>query len=455
MRDRLPETLRGAIVTGGQTESQRDAVRFVLETWPVPVLAVGGGCDLLNLASGGKQRPMGRLASGMTTVRTDDRSVLLAGIPGPLTAWMRRTGVVDQVAPDMTAVAWDVDGHVVGIESADHRRFGIRFAPHLGASEGGRLILRRFVREVCGCSSDWRLPEQLPVLVSAIQEQVGDRPVVSLLSGGLYSTVLTALLRRALPERQVRTVHVDTGLMRLGESERVLALAQTLDIRQIEVVDARREVLADLAATNDWRAREACVIRHLQTIPRRPEVGEIALQAFGRGPMALGVGRDTGWPGKGAPLSGNRSGDAVLAPIQGYFRDEVRQLARLLGVVGESVSWPAFPVAGLAGRCDGPVTAHRLEILRQADAWLMAELDRRGLFPDLVHAAVRLTGDGAGGDALFVQATRSDDGFTGRAEALPADLWEILAARVRDAWPGVRRVWYETVPVFPIPADGG
>ncbi|MBC7542934.1 MAG: hypothetical protein H7338_09410, partial [Candidatus Sericytochromatia bacterium] len=151
--------------------------------------------------------------------------------------------------------------------------------------------------------------------------------------------------------------------------------------------------------------------------------------------------------------SAGEGGDAVITPLHGYFRDEVRQLGRLLGVVGEPLDWPPFPMAGLAARCEGTVSAQRLETLRQADAWVMAELDRRGLLAGLAHFAVRLQPGGPAGDTLLVQAIRSDDGFTGHALTLPPDLWDTLAGRLHDALPSIRRVLYETVPTYPIPAD--
>ncbi|MBC7541433.1 MAG: gamma-glutamyl-gamma-aminobutyrate hydrolase family protein, partial [Candidatus Sericytochromatia bacterium] len=326
----LPAGVCGIIVTGATTDARRDAVIDAVLKGPVPVLAVGAGFDLMNVALGGQQRHMGRLASGMTTVRTDDRSGLLDQVPAPLSVWMRRTSVVAGLAAALTAIAWDVDGHVVGAESQARQRFGVRFHPHLAASDSGRLILRRFVHDICGCRSDWRLPEQIPGLLADVREAVGSRPVIALLSGGLYSAVTVGLLQRALPEPQVVALHVDTGVMRQGESERVLALAQAMNLRRIEVRDAHRDVLAALGGLHRTVEKHACLAQQLQAraihAAARAEGTDRPTLAFGQVSPAGDMAPVAAGHTCNRHLSAGDGGDAVITPLHGYFRDEVRQL---------------------------------------------------------------------------------------------------------------------------------
>lgn len=397
---------------------------------PLPVLAVGDGFAAM-IPPESRWRPSGPAQSGFVTVRVDDRTTLWAGNGLPFAAWFRRSRGLDGAPAGLTVTAWDPDGRPVGIEESSGRRFAVQFHPQRSGSESARQMLRRFVRDIAGCVVDWRLPEQVPGLVEAMRRLAGEGPVVVLVSGGPASLVTAALARRALGADRVVAVHADTGVLRQGESERVLAAVQALDLHRVEVHDLGDTLWPLLLPTETVADRQAVVADCLLGLARQ------VAGRFGFPSPAILVGNAAAWP----------VDSGLVSPLLDYDRSEWQQLGRALGVPDDVLMLPPFPLSGLAARCDGPLTTARLAMLRQADARLTADLGRCAPEAALSHVAVRLTVPGPGRETLIIEAHQADDGLAARPFEATPGFWPDLAERLRAGLPAVRHIYLDLSPL--------
>jgi GMP synthase (glutamine-hydrolysing) len=396
-----------------------------------PVLAIGDGfAALLRSLPDLRWRPLGTPLAGFGTVRVDDRSQLWQGTDLPFSAWFRRSRVLERAPDGYRITAWDAEGHPIGLDDETGRRFAVQFHPQRSGSEAARQMLRRFVREICGCTVDWRLPEQVSRLIAHVRDVAGTGPVVVLISGGVASMVTAALVHRALGADRVLAVHADTGLLRQGESERVLAAALGLDLHRVELTDVADTLWPLVRGDMPPAGRQTVVAQCLLAMAR---------QTAGRGGFGdqpVFVGSVDPWP----------EATGILAPLQAFDRSEWVQVGRALGVPDEILVQTPFPLAGLADRCDGELTERRLETLRRADARVMDDLARLGGAAPLTHVAVRLTVPAPGREALIIEACQADDGLAVQPFEAAPGFWSELAERLRGALPGVRHVYLDLAP---------
>lgn len=395
----------------------------------LPVLAVGDGFEAV-LPADCRWRPCGAAQNGGHTVRVDDQARLWLGNGLPFPAWFRRSKALERVPEGCRATAWDPEGRPVGLDDETGRRFAIQFHPQRRGADAPRQLLRRFVFDVAGCRGDWQVPDQVPHLIDGIRRLADAGPAIVLVGDGLASTVAAALARRALGPERVLAVHADTGVLRQGDSERVQATVQALDLHRVEVHDVADAVWPSLTAAATVEERQAVVVRCLQELARR------AGARFGPpGPVCL-AGTGDGWEDQG-----------IVPLLQGFDRSDWRQLGRAVGVPDELLTQPAFPMAGLAARCEGPLTAARMALLRHADARVMADLARLHPGLTLAHVAVRLAAPTAAGETLVVEACEADDGLVARPYEGDPGFWASLAERLKAAWPAVRHVYLDLAPL--------
>lgn len=440
----------------------------------VPILGICYGMQYLMQRRGGLVARSQVREYGRARVDRVADSPLFRGLPAAFRSWMSHADAVARVAPGFRQTAVSQHGAVAAVESvpgsasapdtAPAPIFGLQFHPEVSHTEYGRQLLDNFATAVCGARRSWDLDSVERRAVAELRRKVGASPVVLLISGGIDSTVVAALLLKALPPEQVHLLYVDTGLMRRGETAEVQAALQQLGARQVQVVDAAARFAAALAGVTEPE-RKRRIIGDLFIEVQRDAMREDLADCFlAQGTLytdliesGSGVGDKAevikSHHNVAAPLvAQRRAAGRLLEPLAALYKDEVRRLGRALGVPPRVLRRHPFPGPGLAVRILGEVTRERCELLRAVDAIYLEELRRRGLYRRVTQAfavllplrSVGVTGDRRSyGVVVALRAVVSDDFMT--AEVYRFELEELLAisARITNEVPGVGRVVYD------------
>ncbi|MFW6093557.1 MAG: glutamine-hydrolyzing GMP synthase [Pseudomonadota bacterium] len=460
---------RGVILSGGPesvTLEHTPRVPDVVFELGVPVLGICYGMQALAAQLGGSVAGSSHHEFGHAVVAVSPESRLLAavndGAGGDLAVWMSHGDKVVEPPPGFTVTARTASAPIAAMEDAERRFYGVQFHPEVTHTDQGQDILGHFARELCGCEGLWTPANIVEDAVAAVREQVGDERVVLGLSGGVDSSVVAALLSRAIGE-QLTCVFVDNGLLRKNERAEVAAAfapSNALNLNLV-VVDAEAEFLMRLAGHEDpedkrriigntfievfdREAKRISGVRWLAQGTIYPDVIESAASKFGKAHVIKSHHNVGGLP--------ERMHLALVEPLRELFKDEVRKIGLHLGLPRELVYRHPFPGPGLGVRVLGEVTKERADVLREADAIFLEELRRSGYYEKVsqafaVHLPVKsvgVVGDARRyADVVALRAVETVDFMTARWAHLPYELIERVSNRIINEISGVSRVVYD------------
>jgi GMP synthase (glutamine-hydrolysing) len=427
----------------------------------VPVLGICYGMQLMTDTLGGCVAPAPQREFGHATVRVSQDSVspIFAALPDELRVWASHGDLVASAPPGFAVVATSANAPVAAMADAERHLYALLFHPEVVHTDRGLDILRNFAYRVCGCTGDWTMRSFIEEATARIRQQVGAGRVVCALSGGVDSTVAAVLLHRAIGER-LTCIFVDNGLLRLNEATQVRdRFANKLRL-PLEFVDASALFLERLEGVVDPERKRKIIGKTFIDVfeQRAAELGRFDFLA--QGTLYPDVIESVSVVGPSAAIKSHhnvgglpdRMQFALVEPVRELFKDEVRVLGRDLGLDEELVSRQPFPGPGLAVRIVGAITPERLDLLRRADAIVVDEVRREGLYRSLWQSfAVLLPVQSVGvmGDertyeyTAAVRAVESRDGMTADWARLPHDLLGRISSRIVNEVKGINRVVYD------------
>ncbi len=451
---------RGIILSGGPAsvyETGAPRVDPQLFGSGIPVLGICYGVQLMAHLLGGRTAPTSGREYGRTRLFVDDRADLFAGLEPRLLCWMSHGDAVVELPDGFIPLAHT--DHTPFAALADRRRrlYGVQFHPEVTHTPWGREVLRNFLYDVCGCRAQWTMASFITTQVETIRTRVGTGRAICALSGGVDSGAAAALVHRAIGG-QLTCMFVDHGFLREGEPDQVIRTFRDHFRIPLVHVDARERFRSRLAGVTDPEAKrraigeefiavfdeEAGRLGHFDFLVQGtlyPDVIESGTRTAARIKTHHNVG--------GLPATMRFQ---LIEPFRELFKDEVREVARQLGLPDAIVWRHPFPGPGLAIRILGEVSADRVELLRAADAIVVEELRGAGLTQEVWQAfavllpiqTVGVRGDArAYGDAVAIRAVTSEDGMTADWARLPEDLLERIASRITRELPRITRVVYD------------
>jgi len=465
---------KGVILSGGpesvhQGQAPKAHTELFAQGWPL--LGICYGMQIMAEQLGGRVEASELHEYGPARVLTIGHSSLLGGLgnltnqdnqPGvcQLDVWMSHGDQVTELPPGFVAIAATDNAPLAAIEDATRHFYGLQFHPEVTHTRQGRSILQRFVTGICGCEQRWTASNIIDSSIADIRARTGDDEVILGLSGGVDSSVVAALLQRAIGDR-LTCIFVDNGLLRLHEGDQVMAtFAENLGVHVIRV-NAEQRFLSALNNIHDPEQK-------------RKVIGKIFIEVFQEQATHCGNAR---WLAQGTiypdviESAGSRTGKSkvikshhnvgglpenmslkLLEPLRELFKDEVRRIGVDLGLPHEMVYRHPFPGPGLGVRILGAVNKQFADILRQADAIFIQALHDAGLYHQVSQAfavflpikSVGVVGDHRAYDyVISLRAVETVDFMTANWSRLPYDLLAEVSSRIINEVPGVSRVAYD------------
>ncbi|MDT0497169.1 glutamine-hydrolyzing GMP synthase, partial [Algiphilus sp. W345] len=462
---------RGIILSGGPesvTAENSPRAAMVVYELGVPVFGICYGMQTMAVQLGGVVVGSETREFGYAEVRARGHSKLFRDIEdrvnakghGLLDVWMSHGDHVVQLPQGFFACGQTRDVPLAAMADDERRYYGVQFHPEVTHTAQGARILSRFVHDLCGCGSSWTPGKIIDDAIARVREEVGGGKVLLGLSGGVDSSVVAALLHKAIGD-QLTCVFVDHGLLRLDEGDQVMRVfAQHLGVKVIRV-NAEQRFMQALAGVDDPEAK-------------RKIIGGLFIDVFDEEATTL---TDVDYLAQGTiypdviESAGSKTGKAhvikshhnvgglpahmklkLVEPLRELFKDEVRKIGVELGLPREMVYRHPFPGPGLGVRILGVVTQDAANKLRKADAIFIEELRKAGLYDEVSQAfavflpvkSVGVMGDGRRHEPVIaLRAVETIDFMTARWAHLPYELLDVCARRIVNEVNGTSRVVYD------------
>ncbi len=461
----------GIVLSGGPasvTEAETPRAPQAVFELGVPVLGICYGMQTMAAQLGGRVENASKHEYGYAEVRARGHSMLLADIQDRcdadgkawLDVWMSHGDKVAALPPGFQVMCENAATPIAGMFDPARHFYAVQFHPEVTHTLQGKALLGRFVHDICGCGQDWNMPDYVAEAIAKVQAQVGTDEVILGLSGGVDSSVVAALLHRAIGA-QLTCVFVDTGLLRLNEGEMVMDMfARNLGVKVIRV-DASERFMSKLAGVSDPEKKRKIIGGEFVAVFQEESAKLKSAKWLAQGTIYPDVIESAGAKTKKAHAikSHHNVGGLpedmhlkLLEPLRELFKDEVRELGIALGLPHEMVYRHPFPGPGLGVRILGEVKREYADLLRQADHIFIEELRAAGWYDKTSQAfavflpvkSVGVMGDGRTYDyVVALRAVVTSDFMTAHWAELPYALLGKVANRIVNEIRGINRVTYD------------
>lgn len=463
-----PQTLsklapKGLILSGGPSsvyQSNAPLPDVKIFDLKVPTLGICYGMQAMAHLLGGSVAQAGKREYGRSNVTVLKADGLFQDVRKDSVCWMSHGDSVEKAPAGFEVIASTGNTQTAAIADPARRLYGLQFHPEVAHTEEGTKILRNFLFEVCGCRGEWSMSSFIQETESRIREQVGNAHVVLGLSGGVDSSVAAVLLNQAIG-KQLTCIFVDNGLLRSDEKEKVEETFSRHFQLNVRFVDATERFLSRLAGVTDPEQKRKIIGEQFIRVFEEEAKKIPNVRFLGQGTLYPDVIESvSAWGGPSATIKTHHNVGGLpkdmnltlIEPLRDLFKDEVREVGKLLEIPDEILWRHPFPGPGLAVRILGEVTSERLRIVREADTIVLSEIKQAGYYQKLWQAfAVLLPVKTVGvmGDertyenVIAIRAVTSQDAMTADWAKLPPELLGTISNRIINEVKGVNRVAYD------------
>jgi len=453
---------KGIVLSGGpssvyDTEAPRpDPAIFELG---IPILGICYGMQIMADMLGGKVAGSQRREYGRAELNVDEAEGLLLGFGKRTQVWMSHGDRIEKMPKGFKVIAHTANAPQAAMYNLKRNMYALQFHPEVVHTEEGEQMLRNFVFQVCDCKPTWRMASFIDWAVNDVRQTVGGSKVISALSGGVDSAVSSLLVHRAVGDK-LTCIFVDNGLLRKNEATKVIdTFEKHFHIKLIHI-DAQKRFLDKLKGVTDPEKKRKIIGNEFISVFEEEAKKIKGAEFLVQGTLYPDVIESVSFKGPSAVIKSHHNVGGLpevmklklVEPLRELFKDEVRRVGQELGL-SEEICWRhPFPGPGLAIRCLGEITDERLGILRDADAIVLEEIKKAGLYREIWQAfAVLLPVRSVGvmGDertyenVMAFRAVTSVDAMTADWARIPYETLGVISNRVINEIKGINRVVYD------------
>ncbi len=454
---------KGIILSGGPASVYADGApicKTEIFKMGIPMLGICYGMQLMAYALGGKVEPTTTREYGFAKLYIDDHDDLFHDLDYKQQVWMSHGDSVLQVPEGFKTLAHTENLPISSMADTTKKLFGLQFHPEVVHTPSGKEIISNFLFRICNCNPTWTMSSFIQRSIAGIKNEVGNDTVICAVSGGVDSTVLSALIHHAIGD-QLKCIFVDNGLLRKNEARDVISFFRNDLCIDLDFVDASDRFLTKLSEIVDPEQKRKIIGREFIEVFQEEASKFMNAKFLAQGTLYPDV-IESGGLSK-SPAATIKSHHNVgglpetlklklIEPLRELFKDEVRMLAKELGLPEKAIRRHPFPGPGLAVRIIDSITKEKLDLLREADAIFIEELHASGMYDRVWQAfavllpvkSVGVMGDERTYDQVIaLRSVDAEDAMTADWSKLPYDLLAKVSSRIINEIKGINRVVYD------------
>ncbi len=457
----LSPNMKGVILSGSPCSvREADAPNPDLQAFlgKIPVLGVCYGAQLMAWQQGGNVEASGTREYGRARLANHTESPLFKGISEHSQVWMSHGDTITKVPDHFKLIASTDTVRVAAFQVENQQTYGIQFHPEVTHSLEGKMLLKNFIVDICGCSQDWTSEAFVESTVQQLRDKLGTDKVVMGLSGGVDSSVAATLIHKAIG-KNLYCIFVDNGLLRKNEFEEVLHSYQDMGLNVVGV-NAKQEFYTALEGLSDPEAKRKAIGKTFIDIFDAEAHKIQDVKWLGQGTIYPDVIESVSVKGPSVTIKSHHNVGGlpetmkmkVVEPLQALFKDEVREVGRKISIPANILNRHPFPGPGLGIRILGTITPEKVQVLQDVDAIFINGLKKHNLYDEVWQAgAILLPVQSVGvmGDertyenAVALRAVTSIDGMTADWARLPYDFLAEISNEIINRVKGVNRVVFD------------
>tara|TARA_B100000029_G_scaffold516248_1_gene627967 strand:- start:1853 stop:3391 length:1539 start_codon:yes stop_codon:yes gene_type:complete len=451
--------IKGIILSGGPSsvyDSNAPKLNKKLLKESVPILGVCYGLQLLIEEFKGDVKNLGKGEYGPSKINLKNSSKLFSNISNNSKVWMSHGDRIQNMPAKWDITSMSENGIIASVQSNYSEIYGVQFHPEVVHTKEGKKIIDNFLFKICKCTPNWSSENFIKETINEIKEIVKDSKVLCALSGGVDSTVVSTIMKKALGNNAI-CVFIDHGLLRKDEAKEVVDMFnKSLDLG-VNLFDKSKEFLSKLDGVSDpEKKRKIIGLQFINEFDKiKGQFGKVDFLA--QGTLYPDIIESGGYGGSAQTIKSHHNVGGLpekmklklIEPVKELFKDEVRKIGKDLGIPNEFLKRHPFPGPGLAIRIIGQITKDRLRILRESDSIFMEILNESGEYDNIWQAfcvllpikSVGVMGDKRTYDyVICLRMVTSLDGMTADWYSLPDSILKLCSSRIVNEVKGVNRV---------------